>query len=379
MKNPDNSKKLPDFRFNFEEAAGAVGDYGTLIPIVLGVAIVSDVNLGHILLFFSIWYIITGIYFKLPVPIEPMKAIGAIVIAGSLTQKEIAASGIILGVFFFVLGLCKGMKYIQKKVPKSVIRGIQLGLALILIKTSIGYIIEDYVLAIICIIIILIFFVASTFSKIPNLSSIVVLIIGIVVGFFIYGIPSISLMPLPDIIIPTLQDFKSGGWLLALPQAPLTITNAILATSLLFHDTFQRDVNPDKLSKSIGIINLTSVPFGGFPMCHGAGGLAAQFRFGAKTGGSNIISGAILLPIALFFACPQFVSIIPMGVFGALLVFVSLEIGKHGLKTSSYLVTGIIAILALVINFTIAFIIGMALAYLLPENHNRISGFPVKK
>lgn len=112
MKYQDKSNKWPNFRFNLEEVSGAVGDYGTLIPIVLGVAFVSNVNLGYMLLFFSIWYIITGIYYKMPVPIEPMKAIGVIVIAGGLSGGEIAASGIILGVLFLVLGFCKAMKFI---------------------------------------------------------------------------------------------------------------------------------------------------------------------------------------------------------------------------------------------------------------------------
>lgn len=132
-------------------------------------------------------------------------------------------------------------------------------------------------------------------------------------------------------------------------------------------DLIYRNVEPDKLSMTIGFMNLTSVPFGGFPMCHGAGGLAAQYRFGARTGGSNIISGLILLPFALFFASPEFVAIIPFGVFGALLVFVAIELGKHSLKTDSYIVTGIIAILALIINMTIAFIAGMILVYVLKK------------
>lgn len=109
-------------------------------------------------------------------------------------------------------------------------------------------------------------------------------------------------------------------------------------------------------------------------MCHGAGGLAAQYRFGARTGGSNIISGVILLPIALFFASPKFVVIIPFGVFGALLVFVAIELGRHSIKTDSYLITGIIAILALVINMTVAFIAGMILAYIWTKIRSRPKG-----
>lgn len=112
---------------------------------------------------------------------------------------------------------------------------------------------------------------------------------------------------------------SAGGVSLAISQAPLTITNAILSTSLLMKDLVHRDAKPDKLLISIGLINLTSVPFGGFPMCHGAGSLATQYRFGARTGGSNIISGMILLPIALFFASPEFVAIIPLGVFWSII------------------------------------------------------------
>ena len=374
MKNQDKSDKWPDFRFNLEEISGAVGDYGTLIPIVLGVAIISNANLGHILLFFSIWYIITGLYYKMPVPVEPMKAIGVVVIEGGLSGGEIAASGIILGALFLVLGFCKGMNFVQRKVPNSVIRGIQLGLALLLIKTSINFIIGDYILAIVCIIIVILFLIANKFGKIPDVSAIFILLIGIIVGFSKFGVPPIRIISLPNIIIPTVHDFLKGAWLLAIPQAPLTITNAILATSLLMQDLVRRDVDPDKLSKSIGLMNLTSAPFGGFPMCHGAGGLAAQYRFGARTGGSNIISGLILLPIALFFASPEFVAIIPFGVFGALLVFVAIELGKHGLKTDSYIVTGIIAILALITNITIAFIVGMMLTYGLTTIRKRPQG-----
>jgi len=367
MKTEDRFDKWPDFRFNLEEIAGAIGDYGTLFPIVLGVAFVSNLNLGHILLFFSVWYIITGLYYKMPMPVEPMKVIGAIVIAGGLSQQEITASGMILGALFLILGFGKGMNFIQDKVPSSVVRGIQMGLALILFKTSIDFIIKDSVLSIICITIIILFFIANKFFHLTDISAIVVILIGIVIGLQKFGIPQIRILPLPPLIVPGIQDFLKGGWLLAISQAPLTITNAILSTSLLMQDLIHREVEPDKLSISIGLMNLTSVPFGGFPMCHGAGGLAAQYRFGARTGGSNIISGMILLPIALFFASPEFVAIIPLGVFGALLVFVAIKLGKHSFKTSSYIVTITIAILALLTNMTIAFIIGMILAYSLAK------------
>jgi hypothetical protein len=372
MNRQETSQRWPPFRWNVEEIAGAVGDFGTLFPLALGVAIVSKVHLGHILLFFAIWHIVTGLYYKLPLHVQPMKTIGAIVIAGGLRKQEIVASGIILGVFFLGIGLFKGMKFIREKVPLSVIRGIQLGLALLLIKTSTHFIIGDYVIASICILIVVGFLLVHAYGNFPDVAGIVIIVFGIIVGFALSGIPRISMMSLPTLTIPTMYDFLTGGWLLAIPQAPLTVTNAILATTTLLQDLLHKDVDPDTLSKSIGLMSLTSVPFGGFPMCHGAGGLAAQYRFGARTGGANIISGLILLPIALFFASPEFIAVIPHGVFGALLVFVAIELGRHGLKTDSYGVTGIVAVVALASNITIAFIVGMVAAYVITTARKRL-------
>jgi MFS superfamily sulfate permease-like transporter len=368
---PDRPHRWPDFRFNLQEIAGAVGDYGTLIPIVLGMALVSDIRLGPVLLCFSAWYIITGIYYRMPVPVEPMKAIGAIVIAERLSSGAIAASGIVLGVFFLAFGSVRGMKFLQDRVPHSVIRGVQMGLALILARTAIGFIAADHGTAIICLGIVFCFLVISRSSGIPDISAIVVLLLGVAIGFARSGFPEITLTRLPLVTIPTAREFLRGGWALALPQAPLTITNAILATTLLMKDLVNRDVKPDSLSKSIGLMNLTSAAVGGIPMCHGAGGLAAQYRFGARTGGSNIISGLILLPIGLFFASPEFIAAIPVGVFGALLVFVAMEIGLHSWKTDSPLTTAIVAVLALVFNMTIGFIVGMAVAYALRKKSSR--------
>ena len=175
----------------------------------------------------------------------------------------------------------------------------------------------------------------------------------------------ISFIPAPQLVIPIPDDFVSAFSTLVLPQVVLTIANAILATSLLTKDLFSQDVPPKKLSTTIGLMNLTSVPFGGFPMCHGAGGLAGQYRYGARTGGANIYAGLIFLILALFFSSPEVLSLIAVGALGALLVFVGLEMGRHSLKTDSILVTGIIGILALVTSMTLAFIAGMILAYLL--------------
>jgi len=352
-------------KFCLSELAGSLGDFGTIIPLILAVALVSDVNVRYVLLFFGIWFILTGLYYRLPIPLEPMKAVAVIVIAGGIASGEIAAAGLMLGVIFLVLGYGRFFEIIDKWVPQSVVRGIQLGLALLLFKASAGFVFKDPLFFIIGIAIITAFFILVRFRSFPDLSSICVIGAGFIGGLILYGIPPISIIPPPQLIIPVPHDFSSAFSTLVLPQVVLTIANAILATSLLTNDLFQKDVPPKKFSTTIGVMNLVSVPFGGFPMCHGAGGLAGQYRYGARTGGANVYAGLIFIILALFFTSPQVLSIIAVGVLGALLVFVGMEMSRHSLKTESFLVTGIIGILALLTSMTLAFITGMIIAYLL--------------
>jgi hypothetical protein len=354
---------LPPLRFSLAELAGSLGDFGTIIPLILAVALVSDVNLPYILLFFGIWFILTGLYYRLPIPLEPMKAIAVIVIASGIGSGEVAAAGLILGVIFLLLGYGRFFAIIERWVPQSVVRGIQLGLALLLFRSSLGFVVKDPTFFLLGIAIIGCFYLIARNRSIPDLSAIVVIGVGLIAGIAFYGVPPVSLIPAPQLVIPVPADFSSAFATLVLPQIVLTITNAILATSLLTRDLFAQDVPPKKFSTTIGLMNLTSVPFGGFPMCHGAGGLAGQYRYGARTGGANVYAGMIFLIIAIFFSSPQVLSIIAIGLLGALLIFVGIEMGRHSLKTDSLAITVIIGVLALVSSMTVAFIAGMALAY----------------
>ena len=366
---------LPPLSFSLSELAGSLGDFGTIIPLILAVALVSDVDPRYILLFFGIWFILTGLYYRLPIPLEPMKAIAVVVIAagvvGGISAGEIAAAGLILGVVFLVLGYGRFFEIIERWVPQSVVRGIQLGLALLLFRSSAGFIIKDPLFFGIGIAIIVSFILLVRYRSVPDFSSLFVIGAGVIGGILISGFPPLSLIPPPQLVIPLPGEILPAFSDLVLPQVVLTIANAILATSLLTKDLFSRDVPPKKFSTTIGLMNLTSVPFGGFPMCHGAGGLAGQYRYGARTGGANIYAGLIFIVLALFFTSPQVLSIVAVGVLGALLVFVGIEMGRHSLKSDSLAITIVIGLLALVSSMTLAFIAGMVLAYILAWNAKR--------
>ena len=359
-----NEGKVP-LKFNISELAGAFGDFGTIIPLMFAAALVCHLNLGMILLFFGIWFVITGLYYRLPVPIEPMKVIAVVAISSVLAGPELAAAGILLGLMFFFLGFGRWMEYINRYVPDPVIRGIQLGLALLLLKSAGDFMFRDPVFFVVGVAVILAVFAISYLGKIPDISALVLILVAVVIGILINGIPQIYLLSVPQsLVVPSAGDFFRAIPELVVPQAIITVTNAILATSLLSKDLFSHEIPPRNLSRTIGVMNLVSVPFGGFPMCHGAGGFAAQYRFGARTGGANIFAGVVFLAIALLFAGPAFQELISPGFYGALLVFVALEMGKHGLKTDSYVTTFVTGVLAL-FSMIAAFLAGMAIAYLL--------------
>ena len=359
MIEPEKSHKINSI---LREISGSVGNFGTVLPIVLGAALVSEVDLGPALLFFGIWYIVMGIYYGIPMSVEPMKAIGAIAIAEELTSGEIAASGMILGAMLLVLGVFRGFERFQGLIPESVVRGVQLGLGLILLRTSFGFISMDPFFSAVSVGIVLIFLAAKSWRGLPDFSTIAVFAAAIGYGLSARGAPeiqtfSIGLLPFPD-----LADFFMAGWHLVLPQIPLTLTNATVATALTAQDLFKRRIKPDQLCVTMGVMNLVSVPFGGFPMCHGAGGLAAHRRFGARTGLATVIGGVFLLLVAIFFASPETLGLFPIGLFGALLLFVALELGRCGMRTDAPLVTGSMAILALITNVGFAFLFGILMA-----------------
>lgn len=351
-----------NFRFNLQETAGAIGDYGTILPIVMGVAAVTDINLSVILLFFGLSYICTGIYYELPIPVEPMKAIGVVAIAGSLTASEIAGAGIMMGVLLLIVGVTGIINYIREWVPLPIIRGIQLGLALTLIKEAANFISDDFLVGLLSAAIILIF--TSKYLRDRDISALLVVIIGLIIGIYRHGFPELTFFTMPELVIPSFHELSSGFINGAIPQLPLTIGNAALATSLLVQDLFNHKVSERRLIKSMGVMCILSTPLGGFPMCHGAGGLAAQYRFGARTGGSNIISGVILLLIALLFASPELINVIPFGALGALLFFSGIELGKNLFKTEGVVICVLTGIIAFFFNMTIAFVVMMGYYYI---------------
>src|SRR5690606_14941464 len=116
------------------------------------------------------------------------------------------------------------------------------------------------------------------------------------------GLETLAAPALPLTAWPSLQELARAVSLVVLPQLALTFTNAVLLTALIAGDYFGEraaHVTPRHLSISSGLANLLLAPLGAMPMCHGAGGLAAHHRFGARSGSAPLLLGLTLLAIAL--------------------------------------------------------------------------------
>jgi hypothetical protein len=362
--------------YNSTEFAGAFGDLGTLIPFVIGYIVVAKLDPVGILVSLGILKIFVGLYFKTPVPIQPMKAIGAAAISnpGSISPGMIWCSGIFSALIWILMAVTGAVSWLNKITAKPVVKGIMLGLGLSFAINGLKMMSGQWILAAVAMIVA---FLLLTNKYVPAM--LVLLVLGVAASFILnpgitgqFKLISVH-FTLPSLVFGkiTWQDFVLGALVLGIPQVPLTLGNAVLGTVEENNQLFpMHPVSVKRIAFDHGIINIFSFIFGGIPVCHGAGGMAGHVRFGARTGGALVILGVILLVLGLFFG--QLVTIIlnliPPAILGVILFFAGMELasivwdtGKERKDIYVLILTAGIAI----INIGIAFAAGLALYYAL--------------
>ncbi|HEX2478181.1 MAG TPA: putative sulfate/molybdate transporter [Geminicoccaceae bacterium] len=307
------------------EVSGAFGDLGTFLPHTLGAITVAGLAPVGVLLSFGIFYIATGLFYRLPVPVQPMKAVSAVLIASGLSAGEIAAAGLCLGVILLVLGATGAIGGFARIVPSSVITGLQLGLGITLALLSLELMAGLPWVGIVTVgLLLLLMRVPRCPATLVALGAAILLAHAAAIGT---PWPELGWAPAwPALVLPGLGDWQRALGSAVLPQLPLTLTNAVIVTAALAHDLFGERATratPRNLALSSGLANLALAPFGALPMCHGAGGLAAHHRFGACTGLAPVLLGALLLGLGLIFAdqAGALLAVIPLAAVGALLLF----------------------------------------------------------
>ena len=323
------------FSFSLQEFSGSLGDLGLFIPLVVAVALSTNMNLGTILIAAGLMNILTGYWFRQPIPVQPMKAIAAVAITGGMTQGDVVAAGIGMAILLGILAGTGGIDFIRRYIPNALVRGIQLGVGLKLAEKGLEWILElptlgtnSIVMAVIVGALLLFFLI----KKIPGL--LFVFISGFLLLYIeqpgLYSGLAFSLPPL-TIIMPTAGEWQVGLLQGALPQLPLTLLNSVIAICALSADYFPgRGIKPQKMAASVSLMNIICMPFGAIPMCHGAGGLAAQYSFGARTGGSVVMLGIIKLLLGLFIGgfLLHVLQSYPYALLAPMLIFAGIELAR---------------------------------------------------
>ncbi len=349
-----------------QECSGACGDLGTFIPHVIGAMTVAGLAPVGVLFGFGAFLIATGLFYGLPLPVQPMKAVSAVILTDGLRPGEVAAAGMMLGLVLLVLGITGWIGRLARMIPQSVSAGLQLGLGLLMGVLGIKLMLETPLIGFGALALLFLL------TRIPYCPAApIVLGAAAVVGWVSNSAPiphQIGFTPsIPQLVIPTWPEIWRSLEIAVLPQLSLTLTNAVIVTASLSRELFLATgsiASERNLALSSGLANVLLSPFGAMPMCHGAGGLQAQYRFGARTGLAPIIFGVVVLVLAVGFAdhAAALFAIIPIGAVGALLILAGTDLAISRRlfdgKPSCWPVIGVTALVTLTTNPAFGLILG---------------------
>lgn len=394
-------------RFDRNELAGSLGDLGTILPLALGLIVLNRLDATAVFLTMGLYYVLSGLYFRVTVPVEPMKVIGAYAIARSLSPIEVNAAGLWMSVLLLGLALSGTLTFVRKLVPPCTVRGVQLVTGVLLFTqgikfmlgqsslqlaqrsaepflsvTSVGPVPIGIVLGVAAVALI---FLLLESRRAP--AALVVVGAGLLAGLLLGGYRSLEGFSV-GLHLPRVLPF---GWpepsvlvvaltALALPQLPMTLGNAVIAQADLTREYFGEEGSkrstPKALAVSMGLANAVACLVGGMPLCHGAGGLAAHYRFGARTSGSNVIIGGIFVAIGLLVGdqAVAVLSLLPFAVLGALLCFSGAQLAMMILDVKErkdlFVVVAMLAV-SLVTDLGVGFGVGIVAAHLF--KHTRMT------
>ncbi|KAL2173203.1 uncharacterized protein P884DRAFT_252357 [Thermothelomyces heterothallicus CBS 202.75] len=349
------------------EISGALGDLGTLLPLMIALALQGSIDLPSTLIFSGLFNMVTGAVFAIPLPVQPMKAIAASAISTHLSLRTTTAAGALVSVAVLVLSISGALRLLTARIPVPVVKGIQLGAALRLVSSGASLILPlpwlaaaaplDSRLAVLAAFLLL--FLTQRAPRFPY--ALILFLLGL--------LAALSAAEPPAALVSThhhhhhqqqqqqdrhqhpgplrfyLPGFASpAAWTAALSQLPLTTLNSVVAVSALAADLVGASSSTTgtpppppppppgvtALGLSVAAMNLVGCWAGAMPVCHGAGGLAAQVRFGARSGASVVLLGLAKLALGLVSGVVGVLQRFPRGALGVMVVAAGLELGKVG-------------------------------------------------
>lgn len=369
------------FRFTLAELSGALADLGVLLPLTLALIRLNGLNATAAFVGIGLAYLLTAWVYGLPIPVQPLKSLAATALALGVATPVIVAGAWWMALLFLILALSPTTRWIEKLFPQPVVRGIQLGLSFLLLQSAWGMM------------------TTSSPGLAPNLGGSFLIVVGAgavlllllrlwpdgaALGVVVFGVgvalargglPPITFSPtLPKPIAdwPSLSDFSTALWWLAIPQLPLSLANSVYSTVDAARQYFRAEaghVTPRRLLITLSLNNLVAAGLGGVPVCHGCGGLTAHYRLGARSGGAPLMLGLAFLGLGVLGgqALLPVLSLIPLPVLALLLAYVGVQhagLAKDLRGLASWLPALTVALTALITrNLALGFALGAALHF----------------
>jgi len=351
------------------ESSAAFADLGTFLPLVVGLIVLAGVDPIGLLYGFGLFALGTALFYRRPIPVQPMKATAAMAVAGMIGTEVLIATGMLLGLTLIILSQTELTLKLKRLIPPTILHGMRAALALTLIANAyaIGVISLYWTAAL------LILLIGLQFTVLRALSGLLILALGwAALGSTQMPAATMDAISLPELQIPQLTAFASALELAYLPQLALTLTNALILTAVIAQDYFPNDrkpANEKRLALSSGVANFLLAPFGAIPMCHGAGGLSAHHAMGSRTGWSIAIFGTTCILLAALFGeqVAHILTAVPLEVVAVLVLFASWHLAEPAkilkVRPSCQLIIAAMTIVALWGGLLTALVVGVALEW----------------
>ena len=361
-------------RFDRNEWAGSVGDAGTTLPLIMGMICCAGLDSASVFIMFGLMQVLTGLAYGLPMPVQPLKAMVVLVITQKMTGDTLFGAGLAIGAMMLVLTVSGALGRLAQLIPLCVVRGIQFGLGLSLAWLALtqyipsqgirGYGVASVALAVIA--------GLRGNRRVP--AGLLVILLGLLYTLLLRMDARAIVSGLgwgwPRLHRPSLDGILTGTLVLALPQLPLSLANSVIATRQTVEDLFpHKRIGIRRIGLTYSAMNLISPFFSGVPVCHGCGGLAGYYAFGARTGGSVVICGSMYLVVGLLMSrvLDGVTDVFPLPILGVVLLFeaitLMLLVRDQVATKSTLVITLLVGLMALLLpqGYLIGLVVGTLL------------------
>lgn len=367
----------PRIRFDRHELAGSFGDIGTDLPLLIGLIAAAGLDAASVFTVFGLLQILTGLLYGLPMPMQPLKAMAVLVISQNIAGPTLYGAGLAIGTVMLAMSLSGALEWLARAIPRCVVRGVQVGLGLSLATLALKQYVPaqggpGWALAAGGFVVMLLLWSSR---RAPGGLVLIALGVAYALTWRVDGaaIAAGVALRLPQLHAPGWSDILTGAVVLALPQLPLSLSNSLIATRQTVADLFpQRPVTLRKLGLTYSLVNLLAPFLSGVPVCHGCGGLAGHYAFGARTGGSVVIYGSMYVVLGLFFGgvAAHVVEVFPLPILGVVLLFEGLVltrlVGDTAGSQRELTIALLVAVLALSVpqGYVVGLLIGAVMYHL---------------